>query len=156
MGKNWKRVVVNSLQHGTDLCVQHAQDKHNRSIQQIADQIGENHHTLYKWLAETRMPIKKVIGFEKACGVALITQYLAHANNKMLVDIPTGRKAEHRSLNELAAYTHKVMGMLLEFEADSSEPDALKEAITLLMADFAHQRGQVSKRQQPELLGGAE
>lgn len=153
MRRNWKREIATSLSHGSDLCIKHAHEKHNRSVQIIADLIGENHHTLYKWLGETRMPIKKVIAFEKACGASFITQYFALANNKMLVDIPTGRKAEHRSLNELAAFSNEVMGMLLKFADGEQNHDEILKAVTLLMADFAHHRGKIEKNKQPELLG---
>ena len=153
MGRNWKREVATSLSNGSDLCIKHAHEKHNLSVQGISDLIGENHHTLYKWLGETRMPIKKVIAFEKACGACFITQYLALANNKMLVDIPTGRKAEHRSLNELATFTNEVMGMLLKFADGEQNHDEILKAVTLLMSDFAHHRGKIEKNKQPELLG---
>ncbi len=153
MRRNWKREVASSLLNGSDLCIKFAHERNNLSIQHIADLMGENHHTLYKWLAETRMPVKKLIAFEKACGVCFITQYLAHANNKMLVDIPTGRKAEHRSVNELASFTNEVMGMLLGFADGEQNHEEVLKAVTLLMADFAHQRGQIEKNKQPELLG---
>jgi len=153
MRLNWKRAVATSLLNGSDLCIKYAREKNNLSIEHIADQMGENHHTLYKWLAEARMPIKKLIAFESACGTCFITQYLAHANNKMLVDIPTGRKAEHRSINELGIFANQVMGMLLAFADGEQNQDEVLEAVTVLMADFAHQRGQIEKNKQPELLG---
>lgn len=153
MRRNWKRTIATSLQDASDLCLKHAHEKFNFSVPNIGDQIGENQHTLYKWLGETRMPIKKVIAFEKACGVCFITQYLANANNKMLVDIPSGRKANHRSLNELASFTNEVMGMLLNFADGEPNHDEVLKAVTVLMADFAHQRGKIEKNKQPELLG---
>jgi hypothetical protein len=153
MTGNWKRQVASSLQHGVDLCLMHAEAKYRLSVPRIADAIGENQSTLYKWLGETRIPIKKVIAFEKACGVCFITQYLAHANNKMLVDIPTGRKAEHRSLNELATFSNEVMGMFLRFADGDQNREEVLQAVTILMADFAHHRGNIEKDQQPELLG---
>ena len=146
--RSWKREQATSLSHGTDLCIKHAHEVLNLSVPQISDFMGESHHTVYKWLSTQRMPVKKIISFEKACGVSFVTQYLAHASNKMLVDLPTGRKATHRELNELASYTHKVMGMLIDFTEGGQDQEDVVGAVTLLMEDLAHQRGKVERQQQ--------
>jgi hypothetical protein len=150
---NWKRKRARSLRHGAELCVAHAREVLNRSVEQIADIMGESsHYTLYKWLENGRMPAVKIRAFETACGADFVTQYLAYSANKLIIDMPTGRKAAHRELSELGAYANKVMSMLIDFNDGRSEQKETSEALATLIEDLAHQRGNIEKFQQPELL----
>lgn len=152
---NWKRVQPHSLRHGSELCVRHASDQHNKSVEQVADEMAEaSHFTLYKWLESGRMPAIKIRAFEKACGADFVTQYLAHSAGYLLVKVPTGRKAEHRELNDLSRFVHEVLGMLLEFYDSHEGADEAMQAVTQLMEDLAFQRGNIEKHKQPELLLG--
>ena len=150
---NWKRKRARSLRHGMELCIAHAKDQHNRSVESIAEIMGEaSHWNLYKWLESGRMPAVKIRSFETACGADFVTQYLAYSANKLVIDMPTGRKAEHRELTELSAYANKVMTMLIDFNQGRLEQQETAEALTTLIEDLAHQRGNIQKHQQPELL----
>lgn len=150
---NWKRVQPHSLRHGSELCVRHAGDRMNRSVEQIAEIMAEaSHFTLYKWLESGRMPALKIRAFEHACGADYMTQYLAHSAGYLLVKVPTGRQAEHRELNELSKFAHEVLGLLLEFYDSQEKPEEAVQAVTRLMEDLAFQRGNIEKFKQPELL----
>lgn len=151
--KDWKRLRARSITHALELCVDHAREKHNRSVDQIAELMCESsYNTLYKWLGTGRMPAIKIRAFEMACGIDFVSQYLACSANKLVVEMPTGRKAEHRQLNELGSYSNKVIAMLLDFYEDRSEQQDVLDAIAVLIEDLAHQRGNVEKYKQPELL----
>ncbi|MBU2967089.1 hypothetical protein Q4508_12430 [Amphritea sp. 2_MG-2023] len=151
--KDWKHLRARSIPHAMELCVEYARSKQNRSVEHLAELMGEaSHNTLYKWLATGRMPAIKVRAFEMACGIDYVSQYLAHSANKLIVEMPTGRKAEHRQLNELSSYSNKVIAMLIDFYEDRSEQEEVLDAITVLIEDLAHQRGNIERYQQPELL----
>lgn len=155
--KNWSKEQPISLRHGSELCIGHARDRLNRSVDQIADLMGEaSHFTVYKWLESGRIPAVKIRAFENACGANFVTQYLAHSAGYLLVKVPTGRKAEHRELNELSLFTHEVLALLLKFYDSNEGAEETAGAVTRLMEDLAFQRGNIEKHQQPELMLGDE
>lgn len=150
---NWKRQRARSLRHGTELCIAYAKDVHNRSVETIAEMMGEESHwTLYKWMESGRMPAVKIRAFEHACGADFVTKYLAHSAGYLVVEIPKGKKVKHKELNELGAYTHEVLGALLSFYENHEGAEDVKQAVTLLIEDLAYQRGNIEKFQQPELI----
>ncbi len=155
--QNWNRVQATSIRQAMELCVAFARDQLNLSVEQVAELMGEaSHFTLYKWIESGRMPAVKVRPFEHACGADFVTRYMAHSANKLIVNMPTGRKATHRELNELGSYTHQVIGMLLDFYAGQADQEQTSLALTQLIEDLAHQRGNIDKHPQPELLLGGE
>lgn len=150
---NWKRQRARSLRHGMELCIAHAKEVHNRSVERIAEMMGEqNHWTLYKWMESGRMPASQITAFEHACGIDFVTQHQAHSAGYLLMKVPTGKKPSHKELNELAQFTHCTLGDLLAFYDNHEDADAVKQAVTQLIEDLAFQRGNIEKFQQPELL----
>lgn len=153
--RNWKQLRATSMTDAMELCIQHAQQMLNRSVHQIAELMGESsHNTLYKWLANGRMPAVQIRAFENACGIDYVTRYLAHSDNQLLVKMPSGRKPEHRELNELNLAANTAINELFRFYDGDAEAEQTITALTVLLEDLAHQRGNVEKFQQPELLGG--
>lgn len=153
MTRSLKREFCNSLTHALDLSEKHAMQKHRRDARRLMDMLGEQRHTYYRWVGEAKLPICKVLAFEAATDSCFITQYFAQANNKMLVDIPSGYKATRRDWQELASYTQEVLGMLLAFDEKGTKPEETAHAIKTLIEDFAYHRTRVSKHGQPDLLG---
>ncbi|WP_286695013.1 hypothetical protein [Spongiibacter sp. UBA1325] len=150
--RNWKRQRGQSIRHAMELCIRYARDIHNLSVERIAELMGlESHYTLYKWLETGRMPAVMIRPFEHACQCDFLSIYIAHSANKLALDMPTGRRAEHKELNELSVYTHTVIGQLIAFYHGKSEQQDVITALTTLIEDLAHQRGNVTKDQQPEL-----
>lgn len=150
---SWKRKRARSLRHGMELCIAHAKEVHNRSVERVAEMMGEESQwTLYKWIANGRMPACKITAFEHACGIDFVTQYQASSAGYLLVKMPTGRKAEHKELNELSRFNHEVLGQLLAFCETHEGAEETAQAVTQLMEDLAFQRGNIEKFQQPELL----
>lgn len=155
--RNWKHERAISLRRGMELNVLHAREKLNRSVDRIADLMGmASHFTLYKYLESGRMPAVLIPAFENACGSHFVTQYLAHSAGRMLVEVPTGHKSTHRELNEVSAYANQVLGMLIDFYEGRCEQEDIESALTGLIEDLAHQRGNVAKHHQPELMLGGE
>lgn len=152
MRRSLKREVSVSIQHAIELCLKNGMQQHNRDIARIGSMIGQNTSTFYKWLGEERIPLSHILAFEIACDAHFITQYLAHAHSKMLVDIPSGRKGTHREWSELASYTQQVLNMLLDADEQKQDPDETARAITSLMQDFSYHRERMLKHRQPDLL----
>lgn len=150
--RNWKNIYPNSLRQATELCTQYALDKHNKSIERIAEEMGiASHWTLYKWLESGRMPLVSVRPFEIACGIDFVTTYLAHSCNRLALDIPTGRKSSHREVSELNLFMNQAIQQLYEYEDGQKDASDVIEILTQLMEDLAHQRGNLEKSKQPEL-----
>jgi len=149
---NWKRERGTSMRHAMELCIRYAKDMHNLSVEQISDLMGEaSHFTLYKWMESGRMPAIKIRPFEHACRCDYVTHYLAYSANKLVINIPTGRKAEHKELNDLSIFTHTAIAELISFWEGKEDQEQVISSLSTLIEDLAHQRGNVAKSQQPEL-----
>ena len=151
MPRSWKRLIPTSLSHAMELCLQHAKEKHNRSVDQVADLMGiPNKWNIYKWVESGRLPAVLIRPFEHACGIDFVTRYLAHSDHKLLIDIPTGRRAAHREVNDLMGAAHEAVGLLLKFHEGQANANDTIGAITGVMESLGWHRGNVEKSAQPE------
>jgi hypothetical protein len=148
----WKKVIARILSHAFQLCKEYALNKQNMSVERIADRIGSSPDTLYKYLADARMPAHKIIAYETACNALFITQYLAHSHGCLLVKIPSGRAAEHVEINELQKFMNEVVGQLLDITANKGDAEEAQEQIMALMQDLAFHKSNIEKLKQPELF----
>ncbi len=149
---NWKHIKPNSLNQAQELCIQYARVRLNRSVDQVADLMGvSNRWNLYKWMQNNRMPISLIRPFEAACGANYVTQYLAYSDHKLLIDIPTGRKATEKEINALQACFSSAMSMLLAFYGGETEADETLAELTRLMEELAWHRANIERYTQPEL-----
>jgi hypothetical protein len=114
--------------------------------------MGEaSHWNLYKWMESGRMPAVKIRPFEHACGIDLVTLYLGHSANKLVLPVPTGRKSDHREINELSLFMNETAQLLYQHQEGLKTGEETTAAITQLMESLAYQRGNIEKEQQPEL-----
>lgn len=152
MKRNWKRVRATSLLQGLQLCVEHAKETRNRSVERIADLMAEEtHHALYKWLGTGRMPLIKLAAFEEACGAHFVTQYLAASAHKLLVDIPSGRMATAEDASALQIALNDAASAILRFHAGKLSKDEALAALAAGMEGLAWHHHNVAKFEQPEL-----
>lgn len=150
--KYWKDRQPSSLRQGMELCLEYARFKHNRSVDQVADMMGlANKWTLYKWLENGRLPSVLIRPFETACGTDYVTRFIAHSAHKLLVDIPTGRKATSTDVNALQASFTDAVSLLLKFYEDRQAVDETLSSLFLVMEQLALHQGQIEKFKQPEL-----
>lgn len=155
MKKNWKRVRPTSLLHAQELCVEHGREVKNAGVDRLAEGMGEeSHHNLYKWLATGRMPLVKLRAFENACGATFVTRWLAMSAGLLVIDIPTGRKADGESVLALQQALNDAVGALLQFYAGKEEQAAVLARITAGLEGLAFHRENVKKYEQPELEFG--
>ncbi|MDD5249668.1 MAG: hypothetical protein PHY45_11815 [Rhodocyclaceae bacterium] len=150
--RDWKKLRPRSLPHAMELCLAHAKERHNRSVEQVADLMAlPNKWRLYKWVENADMPSRHILGFEHACGIDYMTQYHAHSGRRLLIDIPTGRPVEAEDLHRLQAMTNDAVGALIAFASGGATADEVIAATTHAMEGLAWHRANVEKHLQPEL-----
>jgi len=150
--RNWKRIRPSSLRHALELCKDYAKERHNLSVERIAEHMGlTDHWTLYKWFQNGRMPLNLVRPFEAACGIDFVTRWQTASAGKLLIDIPTGRKADAADMQALQELLNTAVGQLLQFYGGKAEAVDTLTAIHAAMAGLAWHKVNIEKHDQPEL-----
>ena len=154
--RNWKRIQPVSLRHALELSKEFARDRHNMSVERIAERMGlADHWTLYKWFQNGRMPVVLLPTYEAACGSDYVLRWLAASRGKLLIDIPTGRNTTADDIQVLQGVLNDSIGQLLAFSAGKAEAADVLATIQQAMEGLAWHRLNVQKHFQPELeLGG--
>jgi hypothetical protein len=149
--RRWKSVRASSLSEALELCVEYAAEQ-RRPIKVLADLMGVELKTLYRWLADTSMPLNKARQFETFCGVSFISEYLCMAQgDKVVVAIPVGKKSDVTDLAELQVTFAEVLTFLARFYHHGEAVDDTVAALTKTLSQLAYQRSNVLKVGQPEL-----
>jgi len=135
-----------------ELCLEYAREKHNRSVEQVADLMGvQSRWSVYKWMQSGRLPASLIRPFEHATAATFVTQYIATSAHRLLVSIPTGQAAAGEDTHALQAALTDAAGQLLRYyRGDATAEDALG-AIDQAMGGLAWQRENVERASQPEL-----
>ena len=149
----WKNVRPNSLVHALRLCKEFAQDRHNLSVERIADRMGVSHDSLYKWLATGRLPAILIPAYEHACGASFASVWLATSANKLVIDMPTGRKADGTELLDMNSSCAAALQLLTAFYAapHAADPEATLLALRQHMEQVAFHHNNVAQYATPEL-----
>lgn len=156
--RTWKSVRPASLGEAMQLSVEFASEN-NRPIKVLADLMGIETKTLYRWLAETSMPLNRIRQFESFCRIALISDYLCLAHgDKIVIAIPKGKKADVTELADLHGTFAEAMALLVRFYKDGRDVEATVDALSKTLTQVAFQRSNVLKSGSPELelFGDAE
>lgn len=150
--RQWKRAQPSNLRDALKLCQQHAKERFNHSIERIAALMGlEDHWALYKWIANGRMPAVLIPAYEQACGINLVTRWLAGSSGKLLIDVPSGRSSSAHDIQSLQAVLHETTGHLMAFYADNAEASATIASIQAALEELAWHRGNVQQHAHPQL-----
>ena len=151
--RDWKRLRPSSLVHAMRLCKEFAQAKHNLSVERIADRMGATHDALYKWLATGRMPAILIPTFELACGCNYISEWLAASAGRLVVPMPTGRKAEGTELLDMNSSCAAALQLLTQFYAapQAADTEATLAALRLHLEQVAYHHANVARYATPEL-----
>lgn len=149
--RNWKAIRAANLSHAMELTVECATE--NRlPIKVLADLMGVETKTLYRWLADTSMPLNRVRQFEMFCGTSFISEYLCLAQgNKVVVAIPSGKKADVTDLASLQVNFSEAITLLARFYQNGEALETTVTALTETLSQLAYQRSNVLKSGQPEL-----
>jgi hypothetical protein len=141
-----------SLREAMKLCTEYAQAKHNRSVDRIAELMGEpSPWNLYKWMSTGRMPANLIRPFEHACGCTFITQYIATSAHRLPIPIPKGQPATGQDIHDLQTAVTEATGQLLQYQRGEASAEATLAAIDRAMGGLAYQRRNVERDEQPEL-----
>lgn len=150
--RNWKSQHATSLSEAFDLCVEHAAER-RRPAKVLADLMGVELKTLYRWLAETSMPLNRVRQFEEFCDARFISQYLCVADGRrVVIEIPTGRRPDVTDLSGLQSAFADAAAVLCRYYASGHEQGEAITALTHAMTQAAYHRENVTKDRVPELL----
>lgn len=154
--RSWKNRQPASLRQAMEWCLEHARERLNRSVDRVAELMGlSSRWIIYKWLESGRLPAILIRPFEEACGITYVTRFIGHSAHKLLIDIPTGRKATGKDINTLQASCTEVVSSLLAFYEGKTGTEETLAALYTAMEELAYQQRTVEKHQQPELeLGG--
>lgn len=147
----WNTWQPTCLQEAVEGCLGFALDKHRRTVDQVADLVGESKWTVYKWVQTGGIPAKKIAGFEHACGSHYVTRYLASSARKLLVDIPTGRLAAPSDVAALQASCTAAIAALIDYAAGRTDAADTHSSLTAAMTALAQERAQIERYFQPEL-----
>ena len=148
-----KRQRANSLTHAMRLCKEHAQAKRSLSVERIADRMGTTHDSLYKWLATGRMPAILIPAYELACGCHYVSEWLAASGGSLVVQMPTGRKADGTELLDMTSSCAAALQLLTAFYAapQATCPEATLAALRQHMEQVAFHHNNVAQYATPEL-----
>lgn len=151
--RNWKATRATSLLHALRLCKEFAQDRHNLSVERIADRMGASHDSLYKWLATGRMPAVLVPAYELACGCHYATDWYAAAAGRLVVPMPTGKGASQADLLSVTSDCTNAMVLLTAFYANPTpaQAEATLQALRGPLEQFAYHHHNVARYTEPEL-----
>ncbi|MEX6847313.1 hypothetical protein AB2C59_32755, partial [Pseudomonas aeruginosa] len=104
-----------------------------------------------KWMGNGRLPLTMVLSLEKACGLPLITRYLAAAHGKLLVDIPVGKACNASDLQQLQGVLHSATGALMAFYDGKQSAEQTLDAIRAGLESLAWHHGNVAQAETPQL-----
>ena len=152
--RNWKGYQPATLRDALQGCKDFALQRHNLGVERIAEHMDlEDHWALYKWIANGRMPLVNLHAYEHACGIDLITRYLAATAGKLLVDIPKGTQAQPADMVELNTGFANALQLLKDFyqQGDKADPAATLEALRNHLEQVAYHQRNVAAYATPEL-----
>lgn len=138
-----------------DDAIERQQDAANRlglPPKRMADLMGVELKTYYRWLADSSMPLNRVRQFEAFCKASHISEYLCTAQgNKVVVAIASGKKAMVAELAEVQANAADAMALLARFYQDKVGLAETVAALTAVLSQVAYHRENVMKTGEPEL-----
>lgn len=150
--RRWKSIRPTSLGEAMELCIDYATEVNRRPIKVLADLMGVEAKTLYRWLADTSMPLNRVRQFETFCGVSYVSDYLCLAHgDKVVISIPAGRKAGVTDLADVQCSFGQAIALLARFYQHGEALEETVAALTTTLTQLAYQRSNVMKSAAPEL-----
>lgn len=99
------------------------------------------------------MPAVCIPAYQEACGINLVTRWLAGTERRLLVDMPIGKAADEADLVQLGSGFARALQLLSDFYQAGGALDAapVLEALRDHMESVAHHHFNVSGFSEPEL-----
>jgi transcriptional regulator with XRE-family HTH domain len=153
--RNWKRLHPNSLREAFRLCKEFGRERKNLSVERIAELMDSSPDALYKWLSNASMPSGKIASYEHICGIHYVSEYLAAGANRVVIEIPSGRRADALELTELQAVMSEALSHLIRYYKGEADQVETEGELTEVLKGVAWHRENVHRNLQPEFeLGG--
>lgn len=150
--RNWKQYRPTSLRDALEACVDFARERHQMSIDRIADDMGlPSKWALYKWIEAANIPACRIRPFELACRCNYVTQHIAASARRLLIELPTGRKVQPGDIHAVQDACNAAIGALLGFAAGAHDASETRAAIDTAIERLARERAEVERHLQPEL-----
>lgn len=143
--------IASNLSDAIQQCLDTALQQFNRGPKRVADLMGVKLDTLYKWIAENRIPTNMIGPFEHACGATYLTQYLCAQAHLLAVEMPHGRKLQSTDVMELQQHFAEAMALLIGFYQGKSDQEETLGRLQDLMGELGWHRANVEKAAAPEL-----
>ncbi|WP_374557849.1 hypothetical protein [Aquitalea pelogenes] len=140
-----------SLAEAFDLDEANALKAYRRPRKQMEELMGTNRSTYARWVSDCEMPAGRLLQFSVLCGSANVIEYLAIACGKLVVSIPTGKKAKASDLGEMQANFGKAVMLLEQFYRGQSDLSETLGVLNEVLSQVAYHRENVIKTGQPEL-----
>ena len=146
-----RQAKATSLDHAIELAKQHAKEQH-RPSKVMADLMGVELKTYYRWLLDNTLPLNRIAQFEALTGSRFISEYLSVLHgDRVVMEIPRGRKGKAADMAQVQSQTAAALALLAKWHEDGSGVDETIEALTNVLALLAYQRENVKKAGNPEL-----
>ncbi len=98
-----RQAKATSLDHAIELAKRHAKEQH-RPSKVMADLMGVELKTYYRWLLDNTLPLNRIAQFEALTGSRFISEYLSVLHgDRVVIEIPRGRKGKAADKQQLAA-----------------------------------------------------
>ena len=151
--RNWKKHRSSSLLEALRDCKDFALQRKQLSVERIATLMGTSIDSIYKWLATGRMPVNLIPVYELACGCHFVTDFLSAGANRLVIPIPTGRKALAHELPQINVDCAAAVQQLTAFYAAPANCDteALLDCLRAHLEQVAFHHRNVGRYEAPEL-----
>lgn len=154
MMRNIRQAKATSLDHAIALTKRYAKERRLPS-KVMADLMGVELKTYYRWLLDNTMPLNRVAQFEALAGCRFISEYLCVMHgDKVVIDIPRGRKGKTADVARVQSQTAAAIALLARWHEDGSGVEETIAALTQVLSLLAYQRENVKKAETPELWFG--
>lgn len=140
-----------SLKAAFEIDKVHARNRHRLSVEHIAELMDLTPGNLYKQIDDGTMHVSRLLGWAHHTGSDAVVRYLASRIHKVVIDIPTGRRAEADDVHVLQATLNGAVGALLDFMRGDLDRDACMAKLGAGLESLAWHRENVRKADQPEL-----
>ena len=109
-----RQAKATSLDHAIELAKQHAKEQH-RPSKVMADLMGVELKTYYRWLLDNTLPLNRIAQFEALTGSRFISEYLSVLHgDQVVIEIPRGRKGKAADMAQVQSQTAAALALLAE------------------------------------------
>lgn len=119
----------------------------------MADLMGVELKTYYRWMTDGTMPLNRVLQFEALAGCHFISEFLCiFHGNKIVIDIPTGKKVKTKDVASLQKLLAVTVSHLSDFyESNNKEVQVTLESLNQSLSALGFHQRNVQKAGFPEL-----